>query len=162
MTTKQMEGTSQSSLREALIGAWQLVSCIETDVNTDKPFLPMGEHPIGLILYTADGYMSAQLSSAGRPNFASEDMYGGANAEYVAEGSTYLAYSGPYRVDEAARTVEHEMAVSLFPNWQGQRQLRIAELQDDRLILSTATPSVFAGTLKYARITWRRAPRRNW
>ena len=150
-------GGPAGSLREALIGAWQLVACVESDVETGEIFLPMGPHPAGFILYTPDGYMSAQLSSPDRANFASGDMYRGAPEDYVAAGRSYLAYSGPYRVDEARRTVEHGMAVSLFPNWQGQRQLRIPELHGDTLVLATDQPTLFAGSLKTARITWRRA-----
>ncbi len=41
-------------LRDALIGAWQLVSCVETDVATGEVFLPMGEHPQGFILYMSE------------------------------------------------------------------------------------------------------------
>ena len=159
-STDSSTGTGQGgpvgSLREALIGAWQLVSCVETDVETGEILLPMGPHPAGFILYTPDGYMSAQLSSPDRADFASGDMYRGTPEDYVAAGTSYLAYSGPYRVDEARRTVEHGMAVSLFPNWQGQRQVRIAELEDDTLVLATDGPTRFAGSLKTARITWRR------
>lgn len=43
------------SLREALVGAWRLVSCVETDVETGEVFLPMGPNPMGFILYTPDG-----------------------------------------------------------------------------------------------------------
>jgi hypothetical protein len=126
-----------SSLREVLVGAWALVSCVETDVMTGEVFLPMGDAPNGFILYTPDGYMSAQLSSVDRANFADDDMYKGAPDEYTAAGESYLAYSGPYHVDEARRTVEHGMAVSLFPNWTGDRQLRIVDLDGDILRLHT-------------------------
>ena len=145
------------SLRDALIGAWQLVSCVETDVATGEVFLPMGEHPQGFILYTPDGYMSAQLSASDRRDFASGDMYRGVPGDYVAAGVSYLAYSGPYYVDEVRRTVEHVMTVSFFPNWEGQRQLRIPQLDGDTLVLATDRPSLFDGSLKTARITWRRA-----
>jgi hypothetical protein len=151
------QGGPVGSLREALIGAWQLVACVETDVETGEIFLPMGPHPAGFILYTPNGYMSAQLSSPDRADFASGDMYRGTPEDYVAAGTSYLAYSGPYRVDEARRTVEHGMAVSLFPDWQGQRQLRIPELDGDTLVLATDRPTLFAGSIKTARITWRRA-----
>jgi hypothetical protein len=57
-------GGPVGSLREALIGAWQLVSCVETDVETGEIFLPMSPHPTGFILYTPDGDMSARLSLA--------------------------------------------------------------------------------------------------
>jgi hypothetical protein len=83
------------ALREAPIGAWRLVSCVETDVETGEIFLPMGEHPEGLILYTPDGFMSAQQSAPDRRNFESGDMYQGAPEEYASAGISYLAYSGP-------------------------------------------------------------------
>lgn len=146
-----------SSLREVLVGAWALVSCVETDVMTGEVFLPMGDAPRGFILYTPDGYMSAQLSSPDRANFADDDMYKGLADEYTAAGKSYLAYSGPYHVDEAQRTVEHGMAISLFPNWTGDRQLRIVELDGDILRLHTDGPSMFNGSLKNATVTWRRA-----
>lgn len=147
----------QTTLRDALVGTWHLVSCVETDIETGTVFLPMGEHPRGLILYTPDGYMSAQLSAPDRTHFANDDMYRGTPREYVAAGKSYLAYSGPYYVDEVRRTVTHEMAVSLFPNWTGQRQVRIARLEGETLHLATAAPAIFDGTLKTALITWRRA-----
>ena len=145
------------SLRQTLVGAWRLVSCVETDIETGEVFLPMGERPRGFILYTPDGYMSAQLSSPDRRRFAGEDMYRGGPEEYAAAGASYLAYSGPYYVDEARRTIEHEMEVSFFPNWEGQRQIRVPRLDGDTLVLATESPTLFAGSLKTARITWRRA-----
>ena len=95
------QGGPVGSLREALIGAWQLVACVETDVETGEIFLPMGPHPAGFILYTPDGYMSAQLSSPDRADFASDDMYRGTPEDSVAAGTSYLAYSGPARSSTA-------------------------------------------------------------
>jgi hypothetical protein len=76
------------SLREALVGAWRLLSCAETDVATGEIFLPMGERPQGLILYTPDGYMSAQLSASDRADFSSGDMYRGTPEDYVRDPSS--------------------------------------------------------------------------
>lgn len=53
------------TLREQLIGAWKLVSYVEKPTDGSAPFYPMGEKPEGIIMYTPDGYMSAQLN---RPN----------------------------------------------------------------------------------------------
>ena len=150
-------GVASRSLREALIGAWRLVSSIETDIKTGAVDHPLGDKPEGLILYTPDGYMSAQLSAADRPNFKSGDMYEGKAEEYMAAGRSYLAYSGPYYVDEGKRIVEHEMFVSLFPNWRGQRQARIVKLNEKELQLSPNRPLMFNGSPKMATITWRRA-----
>src|SRR5260370_7824175 len=83
------------SLRDALIGAWRLVSCVETDVKTGEVFLPVGERPQGFILYTPDGYMSAQLSALDRAGFASGDMYRVAPDDYLAPRITYLPSSRP-------------------------------------------------------------------
>ena len=49
---------------------------------------PLGENPRGAILYTPDGYMSAQLAGPG-PDMDDDraDAY-------------YIAYSGPYDIDQ--------------------------------------------------------------
>ena len=155
--TSALAGVASSgSLRQTLIGAWRLASSAATDIDTGAADHPLGNKPEGLLLYTPDGYMSSQISAAGRPNFHGDDMYKGKPEEYVAAGLSYLAYSGPYYVDEANRIVEHEMSVSLFPNWRGQRQARIAKLDKEELHLSPYPPLVFNGSLKMATAIWRR------
>jgi toxin ParE1/3/4 len=52
---------SEKSLRERLVGAWALTSYVERDVETGVENHPFGEHPLGFVLYTPDGYVSAQL-----------------------------------------------------------------------------------------------------
>jgi len=49
------------------------------------------------------------------------------------------------------------MAVSAFPNWAGEQQLRLVEFDGDQLTLRTDRPSMFAGSLKDATVVWRRA-----
>jgi Lipocalin-like domain len=49
------------------------------------------------------------------------------------------------------------MAVSFFPNWLGQRQVRLVVVDGKRLQLSTDGPQRFNGVLKTATLTWRRA-----
>jgi hypothetical protein len=88
-----------------LIGASRLVSYVERDVDTGAEFQPMGETPRGIIMYTLDGYMSAQLCAPDRRNFEGSDMYRGWGGESVAAGSSYIAYSGPFRVDEAEQAL---------------------------------------------------------
>ena len=51
-------------------------------------------------------------------------MFRGELEEYVAVASTYLAYSGRYRADEACNRVIQNVAVSLFPNWIGMHRQR--------------------------------------
>jgi hypothetical protein len=49
------------------------------------------------------------------------------------------------------------MAVSFFPNWVGQRQVRLVELNGEILQLSPDRPQRLNGALKTATLTWRRA-----
>src|SRR5258708_8220019 len=104
------------SLRESLIGAWELVSAVERDVETGFENNVLGERPQGFILYTPDGYMSAQLQGLARAPFAEGDLLRGSPAEYIAAGSSYIAYSGRFFVDEAKRSLSHEKAVNFLPN----------------------------------------------
>src|SRR3954452_12822593 len=113
------------TLRERLIGAWKLVSYVEKPVDGSGPKYPMGEQPQGIIMYTPDGYMSAQLMRSGRPSFASGDWFRGTTKEITEEAAGYIAYSGPFHTDEAKQTLTHSMFVSLFPNWEGQTQPRV-------------------------------------
>ena len=148
---------SKKSLREQLVGAWALTSCVERDIETGVENHPLGERPLGLILYTPDGYMSAQLQSPERPPFAEGDLLRATPEEYAAAGSFYVAYSGRFFVDEAKKSLSHEMAVSFFPNWVGQRHVRLVELNGERLQLSTDGTQRLNGVLKTVTLSWRRA-----
>jgi hypothetical protein len=145
------------SLRERLIGAWKLVSYVENPVDGTAPFHPMGESPEGMILYTPDGYMSAQLMRPGRPRFASGDWFNGTDQELKEEAMGYIAYSGHFHADEGSQTLTHSMFVSLFPNWLGQTQPRVVRIEGDMLHLSSAAPITSAGKKTMSHLAWKRA-----
>ncbi|MBJ9925962.1 lipocalin-like domain-containing protein, partial [Burkholderia cenocepacia] len=54
-----------SQLREQLVGAWRLVSYEIRPRDGGTVTYPLGRDARGWILYTPDGYMSAQLMAAG-------------------------------------------------------------------------------------------------
>ncbi len=145
------------SLREKLIGAWKLVSYQEIPVDGSEPFEPLGHEPKGVIMYTPDGYMSAQLSKPDRPNFASGDWFAGTPEDYESEATSYIAYCGPFHVDESTQSLTHSMFVSLFPNWSGQTQPRQVKIEGDVLHLGTASPIQSSGKTVNSVLTWRRA-----
>jgi hypothetical protein len=144
------------TLREQLIGAWKLVSYVEQPVYGSAPFHPFGERPQGIIMYTPDGYMSAQLCRPDRIPFASGDWFEGTAAEYEAEASTYIAYTGPFHVDEEKQSLTHSMFISLFPNWIGQTQPRVVKIDGDILSLSTASPIDSGGRPVNSWLHWQR------
>lgn len=112
-------------LGNEIVGTWRLISYAAQDDQGGPVLYPLGAEAVGLIIYTADGYMSAQLMRADRSQAAAND---------------YLAYAGPYRVDEATGAVYHDVTVSLLPTWIGTTQLRHSTLDDDRLTLIAEVP----------------------
>lgn len=151
----------ETSLFNQLIGSWTLVDLIEVPVDGGAITHPMGKEPKGLIIYNQDGFMSAQIMNPDRKNFAKEHFTGGTPEEYTQEGSTYLAYSGPFEVDETKKTLSHTMYVSLFPNWTGQTQNRVIHFKDGLLHLESGKPFMSNGLEVVHKLTWKRVAKSN-
>lgn len=149
------------SMREKLVGTWALVTYTEFPVDGSAPVQPFGDKPEGFIIYTADGYMSAQLSMPRRALFSSGDWFEGTDAEYRDQGMTYISYSGPFHIDEHSGELTHTIAVSLFPNWVGQVQPRTVKLAGDILVLGNTSQYLSRGRAVNAEIRWRRVVRHN-
>lgn len=143
-------------LREYLIGAWTLESYQSADLDGSNMRYPLGPDARGIILYTADGYMSAQIMRADRAPFARGDLQVGDGDELAAAAKGYLAYSGAFRVLDNG-VIAHHVDVSLLPNWIGGTQYRAARAGDGRLELSPAEPVVIKGRPRRGVLTWRRA-----
>jgi 3-hydroxyacyl-CoA dehydrogenase len=153
-------------LRPQLIGAWELVdySAHKEDDANDKIF-PMGPECKGIIMYSPDGYMSAQLQKPGQPQFAVNDLNGGTTQELVEAGRNYLAYTGPFYLDEnqdsaSPPVLKHHMTNSSFPNWLGNTQRRLMQIIEeggDRfLTLGPEAASLVEGEMRVAQLRWRR------
>lgn len=117
---------------------------------------PFGPNPQGFLIYTADGFVSAQLMEPGRPPFHSSDWHHGTPEEYRASGSGYIAYCGTYEVDEEKATVTHIPSVSLLPNLISGRQCRSIRLESDRLVLRAPGVPVAGGLNVTSRLEWKR------
>lgn len=134
------------------VGAWRLVSSEfrYADGTTIRTY------DTGLLVYTADGYMSAQLMRYERPAFASTDRLGGTPEQIVAAYRGYRAYAGTYQVDDAAQTVTHHPEWNMLPNEVGADQIRTFEFDGDRLILRTP-PLLLGGRPATGVLVWERA-----
>ena len=142
------------SLADRIVGSWELIDYRTTD-DDGRVTYPLGEQALGQLIYSADGYMSAQIMRGGRSPFRTPNVHSGEPAERTEAAAGYLAYSGPYEVDEASARVRHLVTVSLYPNWLGSDQFRTARCEGDRLELSS-DPLVFRTTTLYPALTWRR------
>ena len=140
--------TSEPGIRERLAGCWRLTGYHVYAAEGGEIDRPLGDDPLGTILYTPDGYMSAQLARPGPYEDDGEpDAY-------------YIAYSGPYDVDEQAKTVAHHVQVSVIPSWLGTTQIRQVRFGGpDTLELSASEPGR-GGVISTTSISWSRQPPR--
>lgn len=125
-----------ATLRERVLGAWELVSFVARDMGTGEERHPMGGAPRGLITYTADGFMTAQLADA--------NMGG------------YVAYGGRFHVDENTSTLHHDVTISMMPELLAAPQFRQASVDGDLLKLSASITDE-AGATTLSTLVWRRA-----
>lgn len=138
------------SFRETLIGAWKLIEYSIEDKNKNgEKFYPMGKDATGFIMYTPDGYMSAQMMASGRPAYADGHLHTGTVDEMAKAAKGYMAYSGPYEVEEATNTLYHHMEVSMNPTWLGQTQKRFVKLEGDTITITNSANN--------AVLVWKRA-----
>ncbi|MEU7631511.1 lipocalin-like domain-containing protein [Nocardia sp. NPDC049220] len=147
---------TRDELRNILVGAWRLVSYKATDIESGEVVTPFGSRPRGLIMYTADGHMSAQIMHPERPNFRAGRLEEGLPEELSAAAVGYMAYGGSYEVLEADRVVHH-VKLSLFPNWAGGTQTRVANWDGERLRLILPEPAMIWGARRNGVLTWERA-----
>jgi hypothetical protein len=145
-------------LHDAVVGTWELVSYTEVDNDGGPSTHPLGPDALGLIMYTTDGYMSAQIMRPDRPAYDRPETGGGTPEQAEAAAAGYLAYSGPFSVDENTGVLHHQPRVSLLPNWLNLTQLRQSTLDGDHLTLSTITTAP-DGSETVSTLLWKRAPK---
>lgn len=159
-----MHATAQKdSIRSKLIGAWELVeyrAILESDPS--DIIYPMGRDCNGIIMYTPDGYMSAQLQIPGQPPFKINDLNGGSTEELAEAGKNYLAYTGPFYLSDSSNgpVLQHHMTNCSFPNWLENTQRRIVKITDEGgerfLTLAPDAASMIEGKMRIAQLKWRR------
>lgn len=137
--------------REDLLGVWSLVSW--TQRRGDVVVLPMGDAPVGSIVYTPDGYVSVSIMRSGRAPMQSGDFVTASAAEKAAAFEGYLGYAGRYEL--RGEEIVHRIATASYPNWVGDAQVRRPSLADGVLTLQSAVRFV-DGVAVSATLEWRR------
>jgi hypothetical protein len=99
-----------------------------------------------MIIYTPEGRMAVQIMVLPRPVVApvpeGPDQVAAWSSENVRRVvETYDAYFGTYEVDEARHIVTHHVEGELRPNFIGATYARRYQVEDDRLVLSSANPN---------------------
>jgi len=106
----------------SIVGTWRLVSFVAADsTGTYRPV--WGDHPSGLIVYTADGHMAAQLYDPTRAKVGPM-----ANASPLAPAQPSFAglytYFGTFVLDTVKHTVAHHVEGAMAPDWVGATLVR--------------------------------------
>lgn len=129
-----------SELKNKIMGTWELISYYRLEEDGEKVF-PLGTDPSGFLMYTEDGYMSAQLMKQNRPDYSLEGLHNGSQEEMAEAAHGYHAYSGKYEIDEADGSVYHHNEVSLIPNRLGDIQDRQIQFEGDKISITSRTSS---------------------
>ena len=115
-----------------LVGTWRLVSIEDTMkdgvVKSPEQF---GPHPLGFLMYEADGYMCANIMNPDRP--AWKDPAKATNDEKIAYYGTYTLYA-------EQSIVTHYPVVAWTPAYVGSKQERPFKLEGNRLTISVTGP----------------------
>ena len=142
-----------------LLGTWHLVRWEITYGDGRAPTLPYGAQATGVILYTADGWMSASIARGARMPLSSDSVRSAPEAERLAAFESYFAYAGPYetRVEAGRAQVVHHVHHALNPNFIGTQQVRdMAFDADGRLALSASDTVPGTAVARHHRLLWER------
>jgi hypothetical protein len=131
--------TPSIPLREKLVGAWKLESYIAyptTSSRVQRPTYPMTRNVTGFIMYTPDGYMSAQMLIPGQQSFKRGE---GEEPQWAEAGKRCFAYCGPYYItDEGpgrSEILRHTFQCCNLPGWIGDIQVRTHRFEEDGQVL---------------------------
>jgi Lipocalin-like domain len=126
-------GLATTQARAAdIVGTWRLQSWIEEETESKIVHKAFGEHPLGLITFTADNHVAVIFTDPTRKPPASPKA---TDAEATELYRTMVAYAGTYSVDGDKLT--NKVEVSWNQAWNGTSQVRTFELKDDRLTVKT-------------------------
>ena len=113
--------------------------------------------PQGFLIYTTDGFVSAQLMRAKREPLKTDPWETEDAGNSAVLTKDYIAYCGRYEIDEEGSEVIHLPLVALLPNLIHQEQHRAFTFEEEMLTVVTTrrrpNGSVVASTLR-----WRRNP----
>lgn len=136
---------------QALVGSWQLDrwEIVRDDGLVTEPFGPGAS---GLLVYSADGWMTACIMAASRAPLSSPNPRDAPEAERARAYGSYFSYGGRWRLQ--GRKVVHDVTVALNPAFVGTVQVRDVRLRGRSLALS-ATEAAADG-LRTHRLLWQR------
>ena len=128
---------------DTLQGRWKLLAAEDLRANGEVGRLPWGAHPVGSIVI-AGGWCYVQIMSSDTPSFEPGQPMGEQMKAKLL--SSYIAYSGPCAIDEAAGSVTLKVEAAWRPDYVGTEQKRFFHFENGKLLFGPAPNSGRAGT----------------
>jgi hypothetical protein len=138
-----LPGPPAPAAKPTLEGRWKLRAAEDLRADGTVARHPWGEHPVGSIVVDR-GACYVQIMSSDTPSFspgstpATEQMK-------AALLSSYIAYSGPCTIDEAAGSVTLKVDAAWRPDYVGTEQKRFFRFENGALLFGPAPGSIRAG-----------------
>jgi hypothetical protein len=150
-------GCSTLAGAQTIQGRWKLLAAEDIRADGSVARLPWGKNPVGTIVVQG-GHCYVQIMSSDVPSFTaatpsvSEQMS-------AALLSSYIAYSGPCTIDDAAGKVTLKVEAAWRPNYVGTEQVRFFRFENGKMLFGPAPGSMRAGTDTLTRrLTLERVP----
>jgi len=143
----------QKTLKEQIVGAWTMVSWIQTRADGTKNYR-FGDNPKGVNMFSPTGRFSLIIARPDLPKISSNDPMKptAEEAEAIVRGS--IAYFGTYTVDEATKTLSLQLDGTTLTNQLALPQKRnIDSISPDEMRYSNSNV-VGGGKVELA---WKRA-----
>ncbi len=136
-----------------LAGTWVLEAA--DTLRPDGTRVPgYGPSPQGRLMVDRNGDYVLEIYRADSLRFGSSDKAGGTPAEYQAAVMRVSAHFGHVTVDPGRGVLVFEIARSVYPNWEGVKQVRQYQLNQDRLSYQVPPSATGDGTIAISQ--WRR------
>ena len=148
---------SEPAAAQSIQGRWKLLAAEDIRADGSVARHPWGRSPVGSIVVEG-GACYVQIMSSDTPSFADGTEPVGERMK-AALLSTYIAYSGPCTVDDAAGSVVLKVEAAWRPDYVGTEQKRFFRFESSRLIFGPAPGSIRLGSESLTRrLTLERVP----
>jgi len=135
--------------RGSIQGRWKLLAAEDLRADGSVARYPWGRHPVGSIV-VENGACYLQIMSGDTPSFRA----GGAPTTEQMKATlltSYISYSGPCAIDEAAGKVTLKVDAAWRPDYVGTEQVRFFRFDNGRLIFGPAPNSIRSGDDRLSR-----------
>jgi len=124
-------GPCAAEERNPLTGAWRLQTFVDKQDGAE-PVYAFGKHPIGLFVFTANGYASFSIMH-NPPDFK---VTSGKPDPEDSVPAGYLSYFGTYTIDKAHSTWTTHVLGGNVPAWIGTNQTRPFKIVGNTLTIA--------------------------